>query len=175
LYCFHFYWIKGTLLTQIFVDADACPVKRETFRVARRYGLKVFVVSNTWMRIPAEEGLELVVVDGGFDAADDWIAGRAGAGDVVVSGDILLASRCLSTGARVLDPKGRIFTEDSIGNALAKRELASHLRQLGAITGGPAPINDQDRSRFLHSLDELVRSVREESTGKANPTGNPLI
>jgi uncharacterized protein YaiI (UPF0178 family) len=155
-------------LTQIYVDADACPVKRETARVARRHGIKVFVVSNAWMRVPEGEGIELVLVDGGFDAADDWIAGRAGRGDVVVSGDIPLASRCLSAGARVLDFKGRAFTEDSIGNALANRELAAHLRQIGTVTGGPPPISDRDRSRFLHGLDELIRCAIEDGRKKAD-------
>src|SRR5919199_470608 len=99
----------------IYVDGDACPVKEETYRVARRYGIKVFVVSNTPLRVPHEDLIELVVVQGGFDAADDWIAEHAGAGDIAITADIPLADRCLKAGARVLGPKGHIFTEDSIG------------------------------------------------------------
>jgi uncharacterized protein YaiI (UPF0178 family) len=110
------------------------------------------------MRIPLEDWLELVVVNDAFDAADNWIAEQSSAKEVVVTGDILLAARCLKNGAAVLDFKGGLFTEDSIGGALANRELMSHLREIGAATGGPAPIKDRDRSRFLHALDELVRS-----------------
>jgi uncharacterized protein YaiI (UPF0178 family) len=142
---------------RILVDADACPVKPEIFRVAKRHGLRVFLVSNSWMRVPREEWLELVVVNDAFDAADNWITEQSSANEIVVTGDILLASRCLKAGAAVLDFKGRLFTEDSIGGALANRELMSHLREIGAVTGGPAPIEDRDRSRFLHALDELVR------------------
>jgi len=142
---------------RILVDADACPVKTEIFRVAKRHGLRVFLVSNSWMRVPREEWLELVVVNDAFDAADNWIAEQSSANEIVVTGDILLASRCLKAGAAVLDFKGRLFTEDSIGGALANRELMAHLREIGAVSGGPAPIENRDRSRFLHALDELVR------------------
>ena len=144
-------------MKRILVDADACPVKPEIFRVAKRHGLRVFLVSNSWMRIPREDRLELVVVNDAFDAADNWIAEQSSANEIVVTGDILLASRCLKAGAAVLDFKGRLFTEDSIGGALANRELMAHLREIGAVSGGPAPIENRDRSRFLHALDELVR------------------
>jgi uncharacterized protein YaiI (UPF0178 family) len=144
-------------MIRILVDADACPVKREIFRIAQRHGLKVCLVSNSWMRIPRENWIELEVVGDAFDAADDWITGNASADEIVVTGDILLASRCLKNGAAVLDFKGRLFTEDSIGGALANREMMAHLREIGAVTGGPAPLEKQDRSRFLHALDELVR------------------
>jgi uncharacterized protein len=144
----------------VYVDADGCPVKEETYRVAKRYGLHVFVVANSWIRVPDDASIEPVVVSGGFDAADDWIAERAGAGDVVISGDIPLASRCLKNGARVLGTTGREFTDDSIGDALATRELLSHLRMMGTVTGGPAPFSKQDRSRFLQELDRIIQAVR---------------
>ena len=144
-------------MKRILVDADACPVKPEIFRVAKRHGLRVILVSNSWMRVPREDWLELVVVNDAFDAADNWIAEQSSANEIVVTGDILLASRCLKAGAAVLDFKGRLFTEDSIGGALANRDLMAHLREIGAVSGGPAPIENRDRSRFLHALDELVR------------------
>ena len=141
----------------IFVDADGCPVKDEICRVAERHGLEVKLVSNTWMRAPSVAWLELVVVDDGFDAADDWIAEQAAERDVVVTADIPLAARCLKKGARVLGPKGRVFTENSIGNALAGREASAYLREMGVMTGGPAPFTKRDRSRFLQRLEELAR------------------
>ncbi len=141
----------------IFVDADGCPVKDEVCRVAERHGLEVKLVSNTWMRAPSVAWLELVVVDDGFDAADDWIVEQAAERDVVVTADIPLAARCLKKGARVLGPKGRVFTEDSIGNALAGREASAYLREMGVMTGGPAPFTKRDRSRFLQRLEELAR------------------
>ena len=141
----------------IFVDADGCPVKDEVCRVAERHGLEVKLVSNTWMRAPSVAWLELVVVDDGFDAADDWIVEQAAERDVVVTADIPLAARCLKKGARVLGPKGRVFTENSIGNALAGREASAYLREMGVMTGGPAPFTKRDRSRFLQRLEELAR------------------
>jgi hypothetical protein len=147
-------------LSEIFVDADACPVKREIYRVAKRYALKVTLVSNSSMRIPHEVWLTLVVVDGQFDAVDDWIVEHVSENDIVISGDILLASRCLAKGAVVLDLRGGVFTEDNIGEALASRELLSHLRDLGTITGGPAPLERRDLSRFLQHLDEAVQTIR---------------
>jgi uncharacterized protein YaiI (UPF0178 family) len=145
----------------LYVDADGCPVKAEVYRVARRHALKVVVVANVWLSAPKEPWLDLVVVNDRLDAADDWIAGHAGAGDIVVSGDIPLASRCLKRGARVLGPSGRVFTEDNIGEALAGREIQSHLRETGIATGGPAPFGKAERSRFLQRLEELVRECRE--------------
>ena len=147
---------------RILVDADACPVKDEIYRVAGRYEIPVTVVSNQRMRVPDEQGIELVVVDDGFDAADDWIVERAGPGDVVISSDIPLASRCLEKGAQVLGPKGRDYTEENIGDALASRELQSHLRDMGTLTGGPAPFQNRDRSRFLHRLDEIIQALRRK-------------
>ncbi len=147
-------------MTHIFVDADACPVKQEVYRVAGRHGLGVTLVSNSWMRTPLDDAIELVVVDGGLDVADDWIAEHVEEGDVVVTADIPLAARCLEKKARVLKPTGRVFTEDMIGEALASRELLSQLRDVGVVTGGPAPFEKRDRSRFLQNLEEAIRSVR---------------
>ena len=147
-------------MSDIFVDADACPVKQEIYRVAKRYALKVTLVSNSPMRIPHEAWLTLVVVDGKFDAVDDWIVGHVTESDIVISGDIPLASRCLAKGAVVLDLRGGVFTEDNIGEALASRELLSNLRALGTITGGPAPLEKRDRSRFLQRLDETIQAIR---------------
>ncbi len=144
-------------MSVIFVDADGCPVKDEVCRVAERHGLEVKIVSNTWMRAPSVAWLKLVVVDDGFDAADDWIVEQAAERDVVVTADIPLAARCLKKGARVLGPKGRVFTENSIGNALAGREASAYLREMGVMTGGPAPFTKRDRSRFLQRLEELAR------------------
>jgi uncharacterized protein YaiI (UPF0178 family) len=146
-------------LSEIFVDADGCPVKEEVYRVAKRYGLKVTLVANSSLRIPEAEWVALAVVGDGFDAADDWIVDHASENDIVISGDIPLAARCLKKGARVLGPKGRRFTDASIGDALAIRELSSQLRDSGIITGGPAPFGPRDRSRFLQSLDALVHEV----------------
>jgi uncharacterized protein YaiI (UPF0178 family) len=143
----------------VFVDADACPVKEEVYSVARRYGLRVAVVANAPLRVPADTLIELVVRPG-FGAADDWIAQEAGRGYVVVTADIRLAARCLAKGARVLDPKGRPFTDNDIGAALALRDLREELRQGGALTGGPSPMTPRDRSRFLSKLDELANAVR---------------
>jgi uncharacterized protein YaiI (UPF0178 family) len=143
----------------IYVDADACPVKDEVYRVARRYALPVKVVANAPLRVPADPLVELVVRPG-FGAADDWIAEQAGPGDVVVTADIPLAARCLAKGARVLSPKGQPFTDNDIGAALAMRDLMDELRQGGAVTGGPAPMTAKDRSRFLSKLDEAVNAVR---------------
>ena len=145
---------------QIYIDADGCPVKEEVYRVARRYELKVTLVANTYMRAPNEDWLEVVVVDNKFEAADDWIAEHVAENDIVITGDIPLASRCLEKGARVLGVRGREFTDKSIGGALATRDLLSQLRDVGVFTGGPAPHEKKDRSRFLHQLDEIVQAIR---------------
>ena len=154
-------------MIEIFVDADACPVKDEVYVVAARYGVPVAVVANARLHVPDGLGVELVVVDRGPDAADDWIAGHVRPGDVVVTADIPLAARCLHAGARVLGTSGREFDADSIGGALASRDLSAHLREVGQITGGPPPISAKERSRFLAKLDELVqRSLREQRPGR---------
>jgi len=147
-------------LSEILVDADGCPVKQEVYRVARRYGVKVKLVANSQMHIPGENWLELVVVSDRFNAADDWIVEHIIKNDIVISGDVPLASRCLEKGARVLGYKGHVFTEDSIGDALATRDLMSHLRDIGIMTGGPAPFTKRDRSRFLQSLDGIIQAIR---------------
>lgn len=147
-------------MLDIFVDADGCPVKQEVYGVAKRYGLKVSVVSNSRMRIPQEDWVELIVVEGQFDAADDWIVEHAYENDIVVSGDIPLASRCLKKGALVLGPTGHEFTNDNIGEALASREISAHLRELGTMTGGPAPFDKRARSRFLNRLDAMIQAAR---------------
>jgi len=143
-------------MTTIFIDADACPVKDEIYKVAARYGLKTFVVSNSWIRVPATVAIEQVVVDAGPDVADDWIAERAVPGDVVVTNDIPLADRVLKAGAAALAPNGRVFSPDMIGSALASRSIGEHLRSMGEVTGGPKAFGPQDRSKFLQALDTLV-------------------
>jgi uncharacterized protein YaiI (UPF0178 family) len=147
-------------LLHIFVDADACPMKSEVFRVAERYRLEVTLVANSWMRTPDERWISLEVVGGGLDAADDWIVDRVQPHDIVVTADIPLADRCLKAGARVIGTTGRPFTEDNIGSALATRGLLDELRGAGDITGGPAPLQKRDRSRFLQNLDGIVQAIR---------------
>jgi uncharacterized protein YaiI (UPF0178 family) len=155
--------VKEPASPRIFVDADGCPVKEEVYRVANRYGLDVTLVSNAWMRIPRADWLTQVVVPGGLDAADDWIVEHVGENDVVISDDIPLAARSLKKGALVLSPRGRVHTEDSIGDTLASRDLMSQLRDLGAMTGGPAPFEKSDRSRFLERLDATIQAARRKS------------
>ncbi len=149
-----------TSTVRIIVDADACPVKDEVYRVAERYALPVLLVAASWMRVPSHERISLEVVEQGFDAADDWIAQRAGPGDIVVTADIPLAARCLAAGALALGTTGRPFTQDNIGDALATRELLSELRGAGEVTRGPAPFEPRDRSRFLQALDAAVHAAR---------------
>jgi hypothetical protein len=146
----------------IYVDADDCPVKEEVYRVAGRYAIPVVLVANSRMRVPEGGGVRLVLAAGGqLDSADDWIAARAGTGDIVVTADIPLASRCVAAGARAIDPRGRVYTEDTIGDALATRNLMAQLREAGTISGGgPAPLAKRERSLFLQKLDELVHRVR---------------
>jgi uncharacterized protein YaiI (UPF0178 family) len=143
----------------IYIDADACPVKDEVYRVARRYEMRVVVAANTPLRVPANPRVELKVCPG-FGAVDDWIAAQAGPGDVVITADIPLAARCLAKEARVLDPKGQPFTDNDIGAAVAMRNLMDEIRQDGTVTGGPRPMTAKDRSRFLAKLDEAINAVR---------------
>ena len=138
-------------------------MKDEVYKVALRYDLEVFVVANQWMATPERGRVTFVRVDDGFDAADDWIAERAGARDVVVTTDIPLAARCLEGGAHVLSPKGKEFTERSIGGAMASREMLAELREMGIATGGPAPFDPRDRSRFLGTLDEVLQRIRRRA------------
>jgi uncharacterized protein YaiI (UPF0178 family) len=151
----------------LFLDGDACPVKDEAYVVATRYGVPVALVANRAIYVPPGLGVQMIVVEDGPDAADDWIAENTRDGDVVVTADIPLAARCLELGAAVLGPDGRPFTEDMIAGALATRELKQGLREAGVMAGGPSGITAKDRSRFASKLDELVqRAVREaESRG----------
>jgi len=146
----------ASMAIQIYVDADACPVKDEVYRVAGRNGLKVYVVTNSYMNVPRDPLIERVAVPAGPDEADDWIAERAGASDIVITADIPLADRCVKAGATVLSPKGKPFTENSIGMQLATRNLMTDLRSAGAMTGGPPPFDKRDRSAFLSALNQAV-------------------
>ena len=150
-------------MPEIFIDGDGCPVKREVYRVASRYNLKVKVVSNSWMRIPDSNRIELIVVESGADVADDWIASNVQENDIVISGDIPLAHRCLARGAHVIGNTGRPFTEDNIGNALSIRDLLADLREQVVMTGGPRPFSKKDRSKFLEALDETIVKIRRQS------------
>lgn len=144
----------------IFIDADACPVKDEIYRVACRYSMKVEVVANSTMRVPANP-LFTMVVRPGFGTADDWIAENTGPGDLVITADIPLAARCLEKGSLVLNAKGKQFTENDIGTALGMRSLMEELRQSNLISGGPSPMGAKDRSKFLSKFDELINAVRK--------------
>ena len=150
---------SGRALTSLYIDGDACPVREEVYRVATRLGLGVFVVSNGSrpLRPPGLPNVRMILVGDGFDAADDWIAEHISATDVCVTSDVPLASRCLANGARVVAPNGRVWTQSNIGNALAGRELARHLRELGVPMRGPAALTKADRSRFLSALDTAVQ------------------
>ena len=149
---------------EIYVDADACPVKNEIVRVAERHGLTVHMVSNSWMRLAEGPLIKRVIVSEGFDAADDWIAERAGTGDIVVTSDIPLADRCLKAGAEVLGPTGKPFNADNIGTALAMRDLMGHLRDTGEVRGNNPAFTPRDRSQFLQALDAAVQAVKRDST-----------
>ncbi len=148
-------------MTYIYVDGDACPVREEVYRVAARLKVDVYVVSNGSrpIRPPGSPNVSMVLVPDGADAADDWIAERISTADVCVTSDIPLASRCLKKGARVISPTGKHWTQANIGNALAGREIARHLRELGTNTRGPAPLTKQDRSRFLGAIDTALQAA----------------
>ena len=145
---------------RVYVDADACPVKDEVYRVAGRHQLPVFVVTNSFIRVPQDPLIERVAVAAGPDAADDWIAERADASAIVITADIPLANRCVKAGATVIGPTGRPFTEDSIGMALAVRDLMTDLRSAGDVTSGPRPFAPRDRSAFLSALDQAIRRLQ---------------
>lgn len=148
-------------MTKIYIDADACPVKNEVYKVAERYQMSVILVANQYINLPLNPLLQMVVVDGGFDAADDWIVENCQAHDIVITSDILLAERCVKKSARVLEPKGKEFTEDNIGSAVSNRELMETLRQTGEMRGGPAPMDKKARSQFLGSLDRIIQSLKK--------------
>ncbi len=149
----------------VYVDADACPVKAEIYKVAERHGLKTYVVANSFMAVPRDPMIERVVVPGGMNVADDWIAERAVEGDIVITADIPLAARAIKAGADVIGPNGRAFTEDSIGMALATRNLMEDLRSAGAVTGGPRPFSPRDRSAFLSALDLAIVRLKRRGFG----------
>jgi len=148
-------------MIQIYIDADACPVKDETYKVAARYKIKIYVVTNQFQKVPADPLIELKIVSGDFDAADDWIAEQVTNHDIVITSDILLADRCVKKQARVLGPKGVEFTENNIGSAVASRELMQNLRHMGEMRGGPAPMDKKARSQFLGKLDQIIQSLRK--------------
>lgn len=153
-------------MLDIYIDADACPVKQEVYKTARRYKLDVFIVSNSPIHTPyGEMKFQGVVVGKDDDAADDWIADHIQAGDICITADIPLASRCLKQGAQALGPRGVPFTENSIGDALATRSLMSTLRETGLVTGGPPPMAKKDRSKFLNSLDQIIQKILREHPG----------
>jgi len=145
----------------IYIDADGCAVKDEVYKVACRYKLEVFVVANKPLVIPMSAKIHMQVTSGGFDAADDWIAENISQGDILITSDLLLADRCIKRQARVLGPKGHEFDEENIGSALASRELMAHLRQMGNVNTGPAPMAKADRSKFLSKLDQIIQSIRK--------------
>lgn len=150
-------------MIQIYIDADACPVKDEVFKVAARYQIKVFVVANKYQNVPIEPLIEMTVVTGGFDAADDWIVEQVTPFDIVVTSDILLAERCIKKNARALGPKGNEFTEDNVGMAVANRELMQNLRHMGEMRGGPSAMDKKARSQFLGTLDRIIQSLRSKA------------
>ena len=163
---------SGSKPIAVYIDADACPVKQEIYRVAERHALKgvalkVFVVSNSPIAVPRDMGdlIERVVVGAGMDEADNWIAERAGAGSIVVTADVPLASRCVKSGAEVIAPNGKPFTADSIGMTLATRNLMDSLRSAGEITGGPKPFAPRDRSSFLAALDQAIVRLKRAGFG----------
>lgn len=149
-------------MAKIFIDADGCPVKEEVYRVAERYQLNVVLIANKSLNLPLNRLLEMVVVKGNFDAADDWIVDNCQAFDIVITADILLAERCVKKSARVLGHKGDEFTEDNIGSAVASRELMQNLRHMGEVRGGPAPMDKQARSKFLATLDRIIQSLKKD-------------
>ncbi|MEQ8266989.1 MAG: YaiI/YqxD family protein [Parvibaculum sp.] len=151
-------------MTEIYLDADACPVKEEAVKVAERHGITVHIVSNSGMRPTGHPLVKQVVVPDGPDVADDWIAEHAGAGDIVVTGDIPLAARALAKGADAIGHDGRPFTQDSIGMALAMRDLMRELRETGQSKGGGPAFSKEDRSRFLRSLEDTVQAIRRRPT-----------
>ena len=147
-------------MLDLYVDADGCAVKEEVYRVAERLQLKVILVANKRLLHPPDPRISMITVPGGLDVADDWIAEHIGPGDICITSDIPLAARCLLKRARVLGPKGHEFTDESIGNALATRELMSHLRGIGEVTGGPSAMAKKDRSNFLSNLDRVIQAIK---------------
>lgn len=147
-------------MSKIYIDADGCPVKEEVYKVAERYQLEVILVANTYLNLPMNPLLKMVVVNGNFDAADDWIVEHSCAGDILVTSDILLADRCIKKQLRVIGHKGQELTEDNIGSAVSNRELMQNLRHMGEKNGGPSPMTKQARSEFLGTLDRIIQSLK---------------
>jgi len=147
-------------MLHIYIDADACPVKNEVYKVAQRYGLSVTLVANSYMKIPSGDWIKLVVVDKGLNEADDWISEHVEKDDIVITGDIPLAAHCLDRGARALGHKGKPFTPDNVTEGLATRHLLAQLRDQGVMMGGPQPFSKKDRSLFLQQLDQMVQAIR---------------
>ncbi len=150
-------------MLHIYIDADACSVKNEVYKVARRYELSVTLVANSWMTVPESKRIRLEVVGSKSDEADDWIVEQVGANDIVITADVPLADRCVKKEAMVLGPKGKIFTEDNIGHVLATRDLMTELRAAGEVTRGPKPLQPRDRSRFLQELDRVIQLIKRKS------------
>src|SRR5260370_15266245 len=150
-------------MLDIYIDADACPVRKEVFSVAERHGLTVYVVTQGNIRVPIDPRLRLVLVAEGPDAADDWIAERIGSGDICVTADVPLAARCLKRGGSALGSTGRRFTADNIGTALAARDIAAHIRESDGQTGGPPPLGQKDRPPVLAQLDGGVKAIRRKA------------
>lgn len=148
-------------MSKIYIDADGCPVKDEVYKVSERYKISVLLVANKQLNLPANPLLKMIVVNGNFDAADDWIVDNIQLGDIAITGDILLADRCLKKSARVLGHKGIEFNEDNIGSAIASRELMQNLRHMGEVRGGPAPMDKKARSQFLGTLDQIIQSLKK--------------
>ena len=149
-------------MLHIYVDADACPVKNEVYKVAQRYGLSVTLVANSYMKIPGGDWLKLVVVEKGLNEADDWITGHAEKDDIVITGDIPLAAYCVDKKARVLGHKGKPFTSENVTEALATRHLLAQLREQGVMMGGPPPFTQKDRSLFLQQLDQMIQAIKRD-------------
>ena len=149
-------------MLEIFIDADACPVKEEILKVADRYKLEVYLVSNSWLSIRVRPNVQKIVVSDGFDAADDWIAEKITENDIAITSDIPLAERCLKAGAKVLGPTGKQFTNNNIGMALSMRALKQDLRDMGEIGGGPAPFSKRDRSQFLQEMDKIIQQIKRQ-------------
>jgi len=147
------------IMLNIYVDADACPVKEEVLRVAMRHGLEVYMVSNSYLRPVNNRKVHIILVDSGADIADDWIAQRSTDGDIVITADILLADRCLKNKSDVISPAGKPFTDDNVGNAVAGRSVSAHLREMGVTTSNP-PFSKQDRSRFLQTMEESIQKIK---------------
>ncbi len=153
----------------IYIDADACPVKEEIYKVAKRHNLPVILVANATMRIPFDNNIRLQVVNDAFDAADDWIVEQVQRSDIVITSDILLASRCLPKGAYVLGNTGKPFLEDNIGETVASREISAELRQMGLLPGGPRPFQPKDRSTFLQQLDSAIHAMLRQKKSRRAP------